>query len=799
MISQNFNPSWTFANASDAARTTLVNLPHDAMQTEQRRPRMKDGSNSGFYPGGKYIYTKTLFGSPELAEKTVILEFDGVYMKSTVLLNGEEVGGRIYGYSRFHVDLSGRLRIGQQNEIKVLVDNTQTPNSRWYSGSGIYRNVRLLTAGRQHIAPDGVRVLTRSIHPAVLQVDVRAVDADSLQIVTEILLDGQVVAGGRGASCQIEVPDARLWDADHPHLYDVRVTLQDQGRIVDEARLRTGIRSLAWNAEQGLLVNGQAVKLRGGCIHHDNGPLGACSFEKAERRKMKIMKAAGFNAIRTAHNPASQALLDACDEVGMYVMHEAFDTWRLKKTDYDYGLYFDAEWEKDVTAMVAASWNHPAVILYSIGNEIPDTGTPAGAETSRRMVQLCHQLDPSRPVTNCIQIMLASLASMGSALNKSVTSPADVVDPYREAADSRAAGSTMANILVTLAPILMKVIGTPEKAEKVAGASFAALDIAGYNYAEYAYKKHHAWHPERVMVGSETMPRAIARNWKMVEQTPFVIGDFMWTGWDYLGEAGLGLPVYGQSRGPFSKPYPCVSASCGCIDLTGQMDSLGYYAVVGWGVRSIPYIGVRPLNHTGEKVFMGMWRGTDAVDSWSWAGQAGRPAEIEVFSIGESVELIQDGQSLGRRGLVDCKTKFKTTYRPGELLAVSYDADGKEIGRSSLKSAGKETVLTVLPEEDAINADGQDLAYIAVHLSDAAGIPKMMEDRTVTVEVQGAASLAAVGSANPLSEEPYTGASYTTYQGRMIAILRSNGQRGPIRVKFSSDGLESREIVLQAR
>ena len=363
MIGINFNQNWTVWKDNDVQKKTIVNLPHDAMRTEKRRPKLKNGTASGFFPGGKYIYTKDLFGEPDMVDKTVILEFEGVYMKSHVYLNGEEVGGRIYGYSNFKVDLTGKLKIGQQNEIKVVADNTQTPNSRWYTGSGIYRDVNLYVGNKHHIELDGVRIVTKSTAPAVLVIEVKANKTDSMEIITEISKDGRTIATGRGSNVEINISDAQLWDAEHPNLYDVRVMLVDNGNIIDETRERTGIRTLAWNAAQGLLVNGKSIKLRGGCVHHDHGPLGACSFRKAEYRRIRIMKEAGFNAVRYSHNPANKAFLDACDELGIYVMNETFDMWRIAKSPYDYSLYFDDEWQKDVKSMVMTSLNHMSQLI----------------------------------------------------------------------------------------------------------------------------------------------------------------------------------------------------------------------------------------------------------------------------------------------------------------------------------------------------------------------------------------------------------------------------------------------------
>lgn len=800
MLRTNFNKNWTFKNLSRDGIEQIVNLPHDAMQTEKRIPKMKNGSATGYYPGGKYMYTKTLFGEEDYLGKTVLLEFEGIYMKSRILLNNEEIGGWVYGYTDFIVDLTGRLRIGQDNEINVIVDNSQTPNSRWYSGSGIYRNVNLLLGNRSFIRPNGVKIITRSVKPAVLQVDIEAVNAHNMEITTEIIRDGKVVAVAVGANCQIQVPDVLLWDAENPNLYDVRIQLLDHGKPIDEAHERIGIRKLEWNPQNGLVINGNMVKLRGGCIHNDNGPLGAATFSKSEFRRIKILKEAGFNAIRCAHNPASRALLDACDELGMYVMEESFDSWFAKKSDYDYTLYFYDNWAKDLEAMVRKDYNHPSVIMYAIGNEIMESSLTEGIKYTKDMVEFCHRLDDSRPVINCVNLLGNVLMSKGmSALNKTQTSKDDVVDPYREVADSKASGSAFVNMMITLMPFLNKHLANPKRSAKATEGTFAEVDIAGYNYGSHTYSKHLEQYPDRIIVGSETFPQDIADNWNLVSKDSRIIGDFMWTAWDYLGEAGVGYPLYGVKRGAFSKPYPVVSGGCGAIDMTGFIDTPAYNAAIVWGVYQKPYIGVRPLNHAGEKYFFGQWRGTDAVNSWSWTGMAGRQAEIEVYSIGKSLELFQDGRSLGRKPLTNFLAKYTTVYQPGTLMAVSYDEDDKEIGRSILQSAGNETILTVIAEDQSIKADGEDLAYINVAITDKNGIVKMLTDHQVKIRVEGAGHLAAVGSGNPATTEDFTGDKYTTYNGRMIAIVRSSGQLGKITVTAEVDGLPSQSIFIEAK
>lgn len=330
-----------------------------------------------------------------------------------------------------------------------------------------------------------------------------------MEIVTEFIKDGRTVATGKGSNVEISIPDAQLWDAEHPNLYDVRVMLVEDGDAIDETWERTGIRTLAWNAAKGFLVNGKSVKLRGGCVHHDHGPLGACSFKKAEYRRIRIMKEAGFNAVRYSHNPANKAFLDACYELGMYVMNETFDTWRTPKSPYDYSLHFDSEWEKDVTSMVMKSLNPPSVIMYSIGNEIMDLVLLIGSETSQKLAGLCKQLDPTRPTTNAINMVLAGMGTSAFPKEKGVITADDVVDPCREEKDSKAAGSLYVNMVVTLVPFLTKLFAGSKKVNSRIKGSFEAIDIVGYNYAEEAYKRHHAWHPDRVMVGTESFPSPV--------------------------------------------------------------------------------------------------------------------------------------------------------------------------------------------------------------------------------------------------------------------------------------------------
>jgi len=801
MKRQNFNAGWIFYSKDEPQNKKTVHLPHDAMIYEKRVPRLKNGALFGYFPSGDYYYEKLLFGKDEYRYKTVILEFEGIYMDSHVFLNDEEVGGHIYGYSNFYVDLTGKLKIGQDNLIKVLVHNSQVPNGRWYTGSGIYRPVKLIVAEKEHIDLDGVKVITRSYSPAVLDVTVKATRSDDCEIRTDILYDDVIVATGTGEHCEIPVPDAHLWDAEHPHLYQAKVTLLRKGRLIDEDVQRFGIRKIEWNAKQGLLINGNSIKLRGGCVHHDNGPLGACSFEAAEYRRVRILKESGYNAIRGAHDPKSKAMLDACDELGMYVMEEAFDVWFENNGTYGYVLYFRDEWEKDLQLMVEKCLNHPSVIMYSIGNEISECNTPEGVEYGKKMVRVCHDIDDSRPVTMGVNLMLNVLQAKGIKISPTKGKEFhkdDVVDPKSEEPDGKMSGSVMINIMVSVMGGFMKGLSKPKPSDKATREIFSLLDIAGYNYGDLSYERHHEWYPERVMVGTETQPDSIFDRWALVKKHPYLVGDFVWTSWDYLGECGVGVVDYDKNTGSYSKPYPVIIAGCGTHDITGFRDTHAYQSAAVWGVYDKPYIASRhPKNYT-RKTFYGIgYRKTDAVPSWTFDGYEGHKTEVQVYSQGHQVELQLNGKSLGRKQLVKCLAKFVVAYAPGRLEAVSYDANGRELARDFLLTAAKETRLNLVPEVLTLKANGEDLAYINVLLTDDAGIVKMDEEKTVHVMVEGAGILQAVGSGAPRTTEEYTGTFFTTYHGRMIAIVRSGYEKGEITVTFSSESLKEQVVKIR--
>ena len=816
MIRESFNSNWFFykeVGLNEKQVAAPITLPHDAMLQEKRDPKTGNGFNTGYFPGGLYHYSKTFFVADEYRNKDVTFEFEGVYMNSEVFINGHLAGGCPYGYSSFYIAAESFLNYGQDNGIEVVVHNENGPNSRWYSGSGIYRNVNILVGNRLHILHDGIKITTMEIQDQQAMVEVTTsivneeMETREIRIVTEfrdknreIAAADEVVvkvaAGGKNTIRQtIYVQNPALWSVDSPNLYTCSTKIVDGENVIDEDRETFGIRTLALDSKQGLRINNEGIKLRGGCIHHDNGVIGSCTLEAAEDRRVHLMKESGFNAIRSAHNPMSKAMLDACDRHGILVMDEFSDVWFRAKTKYDYSFYFRDWWERDIQAMVDKDYNHPCVVLYSIGNEITETAIPEGVEFSRKLAEKVRSLDCSRFTINSINGWLSYFTVLGQKVNKKKK-----VEETKKPAVSENEKTTDANInpVMNLMNKLMDIIVSLPGVEHCTKESFATVDVAGYNYMAGRYKKDGKRYPERVICGSETFPPEIAKNWRLVKKLPHVIGDFSWTGWDYLGEAGLGTWQYGMNQALF-KPYPCILADSPMIDITGHRQTQSYIHEIVWGLPKEPYIAVQPVNHSGEKPSKSVWRGTNAIDSWTWDGCEGKAAVVEVYADADQVELFLNGKTLGKKSTGDdhdYKAVFKTSYRPGELIAVSYTKDGKEIGRKSLKTARQQLHLHVHSEVSKLQADGADLAYVNITLADENGIVNPLADRKVTVHVEGVGSLLGFGSANPFTEESFTDNEHTTYQGRALAVVRAGLETGTVKMTVSTEGCETKVLTI---
>lgn len=789
-----FNRSWTVRKEGENL-IRQVNLPDDAMLREPRRKDAPGGSGGGFFENGKYIYEKVWEVPADLAGKTLILECEGVYQNSSVYLNEEKVNERPYGYTNYFTDLTGKVQEGK-NVLRIVADNEQAPNSRWYSGSGIYREVSLYTAGEEYIAPEGI--LTEVISTSKVQVTVSGVWNEGCEAKVKILDGNDVVAEGASGDV-LQIENAHLWCEEDPYLYTVKAILIRDGETIDEASDRFGMREISWGPK-GLKINGKEVLLRGGCIHHDNGVLGACDFRDAEYRRVRLMKESGFNAIRSAHNPASKALLDACDELGVYVMDETFDMWIINKNPYDYGNEkFKAWWKKDIDAMIRKDVNHPSVIMYSLGNEISDLGIPEGQAMLKEMAAYTRSLDSTRPLTMGINLMLAMMAGMGKGL-------------YGKDKDGNDKGngsssldnlptSTFFNMLMNKMGNMMDLAASRKGADKVVEACSHLLDMPGYNYATSRYLKETKKYPLRPFTGSETLPDALYRNWQLVKKLPQLTGDFMWTSIDYLGESAIGTIQYKDKKTKqHAEEGLIITGGAGIIDICGKKRPEVGWGKLIWDLTDVPTIGVEPYTHVNDFRQSSMWRSSNAVESWSWPGCEGLKSTVVVYAKSPIVELWLNGEKIGVAKTKEYKAFFKNVpYQPGKLEAVSIDAFGEEISRAALESEEGTTKIKLSPEKTVLHANGQDLCFLPLDLVGENGVTISSKDQKLTVKVEGAGTLQAFGSARPNMPENFYSDTHTTFYGKALAVIRAGYEPGQIKVTVSGEGLEDQVLEIEVQ
>jgi beta-galactosidase len=653
-----FNDNWSVGPKGSlfgsffggATKPEAVTLPHDAMIGQSR---IKDGvAYEGFYPNGSFEYTKSWTVPEDYRDKTVRLEFEGVYMKAQVYVNGEYAGHYPFGYGEFSVCLDNFLKYGAENTVKVTCDTAH--DHRWYSGQGIYRNVHLIVGSPCHIAQNGVQVTTVSLNddgtalievmgklennafkpcPVVFTVDIAEKGSASVAKGSTVVtaFPGETITRQR-----ILVKNAKTWSPESPSLYTIKSKLESEGKEIDSDSSVFGIRTLTVDALHGLRLNGKSIKLKGGCIHHDNGIIGSATFEAAEERRARILKKAGYNAIRSAHNPISRAFLDACDKLGLLVMDEVADMWALNKNPDDFAQYFPDYWESIVEAMVAIDYNHPSVVLYSIGNEIPDVSKPNGTRWGRLLAEKLRSLDSTRPVMNSLNAMVAAqevLMQMMSSMG----------DQEKSASDVNA---------LDMGTIMGKVLEMPSVSESLEEA-FGCVDIVGLNYSANAYESEGAKYPDRVLVGSEDFPKDLAYNWALTERLPYVLGDFSWTAWEYMGEAGVGAIRYGDAGGGIASTsnYPYLVSSSADVDLIGYRRPVSYWREIVWGKSGAPYIAVLKPEHYGEKATPSTWAWSDSESTWTWPGFEGKPIQVEVYSNADEVALFLDGKEIGGKAI----------------------------------------------------------------------------------------------------------------------------------------------------
>lgn len=779
-----------------------VTLPHDAMIGSKRHADKPVEGGIAYFTRENIVYTKTFFARAEDEGKIINLEFEGVYMNASVWVNEDFAGKHTYGYSNFYVKINDFLRFGEENTIKVLVKNASGSNARWYSGTGIYRNVKLMIGAPLHIKTDGVLISTPDIREKLVVVEVatelvnEGVGFKSGFVVSEIYdAKGSVVAqestrftsfsGDETTVRQrIYVKTPVLWDLADPYLYTCKTCIKIGEEIIDEDVNSFGIRSLTLDPIDGLRLNGKTVKLKGGCIHHDNGILGAATFEDAEFRRAKLHKEAGYNSLRSAHHPMSKAMLDACDRLGMLVMEEFSDVWTQAKNDFDYSLNFADFWAEDIELMVKKDFNHPSVVFYSIGNEISEVGSDRSTVWGRKITEKIRSIDSTRFITNGINIMNA-IANRRNEILRTMG-----IEQKGKGLESGEINQIMADMRA----VMKKIVASP-LLNGYLEESCGMLDVIGYNYATSRYEHEPDISPNRIIVGTETFPSALDQNWELVTRHGYILGDFAWTSWDYLGEVGIGHVGYDDDKNlTFYGSYPWIAAYCADFDITGWRRPISYWREIVWGGRNhTPYIAVQRPERYGQNAYIGSWSWTDSVASWTWPGYEGKNAVVEVYSDAEEIELLINGRSQGKKPVGDefkkFYCKFDAVYEPGCVEAVAYAGD-REIGRFSLATAG-EPKLCVRKERNSIRAGTNDLAYVTIELVDDAGILNTAVKKRVTVSHEGVGILQASGSGNPRMEEYYYENSHETFYGRLLAILRAGDEQGTARLTVSAEGLNS--------
>lgn len=739
---------------------TTVDLPHDWSTHLPFDRNAPSGNDGGYVSGGKGTYKRTIDIDENGTEgNRYFLLFEGVYERWTLKVNGDSIGFQPYGYSSVIYDITPNLK-GGINEIEVNVDNTNQPNCRWYTGSGIYRHVNLIKTSDLLVSPWSLYITTPNVSDKEAAVsaslDIEGYDPtkDTRCVVSVTDSNGATVAKKEvkvtdsNVNTTLTVSNPELWSVESPTLYTMKVELLRDGKPTDVVENSFGIRTIEVSAEEGLKLNGKSIELNGACVHHDHGILGAAAYDAAEARKVRQLKEAGFNAVRTSHNPPSPAFLDECDRQGLLVMDEAFDGWRDSKTPHDYAGSFD-EWAiKDVGAMVRRDRNHPSIMAWSIGNEVIERKKIEVVTTARKLANECRRLDPTRPVTEALCAWDADW---------------EIYDPHAE-----------------------------------------ELDIVGYNYMIHKSESDHARDPKRIMWQTESYPAAAAWSWHKVTEHPYIIGDFVWTGIDYLGESGIGRNYYvGQTEGEhYHRPqWPWHGAYCGDVDLTGFRKPISHYRSLLYNGDEKLYMAVREPNGYNGEIKTTQWSVWPTWESWNWEGHEGKDIEVEVASRYPLVKLYINDQPVGESSVGaqnDYKALMKVAYQPGKLKVEGCDADGTVREIRTLTTAGKPAAVRLTTDKTALSSDNQDIAFVVAEIVDKDGNVVPDAECELSFSVTGPASVVASGNADLSSTAQYDTPETKAWKGRAIAAVKSSHKPGTIKVTAKSAGLRGSTLKLNS-
>ena len=757
----------------------LIDLPDDYSITMPRNKNALGGARNGFFESGvgKYVKYVTI---PDEA-KHIFLDIDGAYMCATVNFNEKYLTMHPHGYAPFIVDLTDNAMRGSTNKIEITTNALQ-PSTRWYSGAGLYRDVFLWTGGSIRIEPRNVFVKTPALDKVVAEVTVSSDErADITAECTVFDKNGGEVAkktaelsvteGDVLTTFAFDIKDAQAWCPENPYLYTIVTKLYKDGGCVDTDSRRFGIRTVSADSENGLLLNGKPIKLRGGCIHHDHGVLGAAEYPAACRRKLKKLQDAGFNAIRTAHNPPSLTLLELCDEMGILVMDEFFDCWRIiKGGECNYHLWFADHWKRDIQSSVLRDRDHPCVISYSIGNEIPEAaGWEGGSDLAKQLVDYTRSIDDTRLMTFAVYDM---------HMNFNENDP----DDYRQYLEKKYLEKKYEG--ENIGKRLPNWAGRTEK-------FFEPLDICGYNYLFRRYELDHELFPKRVIWGSETHAITFYDSWQKVKTLSHVIGDFTWTAYDNLGEAGTGRSLWARDGfidGISLADYPWRSCYQGDFDLCGYRRPQSYFREAVWAGDAPLHIFTTHPEHYGEGFSGTKWHWYDVHECWTFDDEyIGKPVKCEVYTDADSVEWFLNGRSVGVSQPQKAIATMDILYEKGEVLAVAYK-DGKECARANVVTTDVPSKLCIEAESDVVKADNRDLCYFDIAVTDKDGNVITYSTDEITCRAEGG-TLLGIFSGDPKNEDQYGSDKCHAFEGRAVAIVKTDAV-GSVRVTVSANGLE---------
>jgi len=775
----NFGKDWKFQLGDVPGAETVgfadaswrkLNVPHDwSIEGEfsEKNPATPGG---GALPGGIGWYRKSFKVSEEDLKGTVFIDFDGVYQNSEVWINGHWLGKRFYGYSSFRYELTPYLFAGEkENILAVKVDNSKQPNSRWYSGSGIYRNVWLVTTGKTYVAHWGTFITTPEITASNAKLKIvhqikNKLAADQKLVLKTAILDptGKEVTKGKmetngvkdsvlSVTFDFDIKNPVLWNLDNPNMYSAVSHVYVDGKLVDNYTTPFGIRSFEFSADKGFLLNGKMVKINGVCNHHDLGCLGTAINKRAIERQLEILKGMGCNAIRTSHNPPAPELLDLADQMGFLIMDEAFDMWKMPKNDFDYHTVWDEMHKKDLQDLIRRDRNHPSVMIWSIGNEIPEQSDSTGISIAKELAGYVRELDTTRPIT--------------SACDRPNTQ----------------------NFIIRS----------------------GALDLIGFNYHQYNYEAFPQTFPGQKFIGTETVSALMTRGvydmpsdeirrwpankdwkgkmpntdntcssydnvsapwgstheetWKVIKKHDYLSGQFIWTGFDYLGE-------------PTPYGWPSRSSYFGIVDLAGFPKDVYYMYQSEWAKKDVLHI----------------------FPHWNW--KEGQTIDIWAYSNADEVELFLNDKSLGvkKKQGDDLHLMWRVPYTPGTLKAISRTS-GKEVLVKVVKTAGAPARIVVTADRSTIRADGNDLSYLTVDVVDANGIIVPNADNLVKFQVEGSGSIVGVDNGDPVSHESFKALQRKAFHGKCLVVIQSGDKPGIVKLIANSDGLTANAVEITTK